>query len=95
MKDLAFCLYDIAASKRREAWEATASIALIADWSELSQLAAARVDHCEMSNCGLRSRGFASAKAARQLVFEGMELLPEALIPIVEKRLESALTGHW
>ncbi|MCT8268022.1 DUF499 domain-containing protein [Afifella sp. JA880] len=35
------------------------------------------------------------AKTTRQYVFEGMELLPEALIPFVEKRLESALTGHW
>ncbi|MEE4637676.1 MAG: Swt1 family HEPN domain-containing protein, partial [Wenzhouxiangella sp.] len=24
-----------------------------------------------------------------------MELLPEALIPFVEKRLESSLQGHW
>lgn len=35
------------------------------------------------------------AKSTRQYVFEGMELLPSALIPFVEKRLESALTGHW
>ena len=35
------------------------------------------------------------AKSARQTVFEGMELLPDALIPFVEKRLESSLTGHW
>lgn len=35
------------------------------------------------------------AKSTRQYVFEGMELLPEALIPFVEKRLESALKGHW
>ncbi|WP_284273142.1 DUF499 domain-containing protein [Mesorhizobium huakuii] len=35
------------------------------------------------------------AKSARQHVFEGMELLPEALIPFVEKRLETSLTGHW
>lgn len=35
------------------------------------------------------------AKSTRQNVFEGMELLPEALIPFVEKRLESSLTGHW
>lgn len=35
------------------------------------------------------------AKSTRQHVFEGMELLPEALIPFVEKRLESSLTGHW
>lgn len=35
------------------------------------------------------------AKSTRQYVFEGMELLPEALIPFVEKRLESSLTGHW
>lgn len=35
------------------------------------------------------------AKSTRQQVFEGMELLPEALIPFVEKRLESSLQGHW
>ena len=35
------------------------------------------------------------AKSTRQHVFEGMELLPEGLIPFVEKRLESSLTGHW
>ena len=35
------------------------------------------------------------AKSTRQYVFEGMEILPGALIPFVEKRLESALTGHW
>ena len=35
------------------------------------------------------------AKSTRQHVFEGMEVLPDALIPFVEKRLESALTGHW
>ena len=35
------------------------------------------------------------AKSARQYVFEGMEVLPEVLTPFVEKRLESALTGHW
>lgn len=35
------------------------------------------------------------AKSTRQHVFEGMELLPEGLIPFVEKRLESQITGHW
>ncbi len=35
------------------------------------------------------------AKSTRQCVFEGMEVLPEALVPFVEKRLESSLTGHW
>jgi len=35
------------------------------------------------------------AKSTRQYVFEGMELLPGALIPFVEKRLESSFTGHW
>ncbi len=35
------------------------------------------------------------AKSTRQYVFEGMELLPEALIAFVEKRLESAVKGHW
>lgn len=40
VKDLAYCLYDIAANKRREASEATVYNALIADWSDLSQMAA-------------------------------------------------------
>ncbi|WP_445192774.1 DUF499 domain-containing protein [Sphingomonas sp. Tas61C01] len=35
------------------------------------------------------------ARSTRQYVFEGMELLPEALIPFVEKRLESSVKGHW
>ena len=35
------------------------------------------------------------AKSTRQYVFEGMELLPDALAPFVEKRLESSLKGHW
>ena len=35
------------------------------------------------------------AKSARQVVFEGMELLPEALTPFVEKRLETHAQGHW
>src|SRR3546814_20109361 len=35
------------------------------------------------------------AKSTRQYVFEGMELLPEALTPFVEKRLESSPKGHW
>lgn len=35
------------------------------------------------------------AKSARQTVFEGMELLPDALTPFVEKRLESTIKGHW
>lgn len=35
------------------------------------------------------------AKSTRQYVFEGMELLPEALTPFVEKRLESSIKGHW
>lgn len=35
------------------------------------------------------------AKSARQSVFEGMELLPQALIPFVEKRLESSLGLRW
>ncbi|GGY37139.1 DUF499 domain-containing protein [Parvularcula lutaonensis] len=35
------------------------------------------------------------AKSTRQHVFEGMEMLPEGLIPFVEKRLESSLKGHW
>lgn len=35
------------------------------------------------------------AKSARQTVFEGMELLPEALAPFVEQRLDAELKGHW
>ena len=35
------------------------------------------------------------AKSTRQHVFEGMELLPEALTPFVERRLEAALPGAW
>jgi predicted AAA+ superfamily ATPase len=35
------------------------------------------------------------AKSTRQNVFEGMELLPDALIPFVEKRLESSVKGQW
>ncbi len=35
------------------------------------------------------------AKSARQTVFEGMELLPEALAPFVEQRLGAELKGYW
>ena len=35
------------------------------------------------------------AKSARQAVFEGMELLPESLVPFVEKRFETQVKGHW
>ena len=35
------------------------------------------------------------AKSTRQYVFEGMELIPTALIPFVEKRLETVIKGHW
>ena len=35
------------------------------------------------------------AKSTRRHVFEGMELLPEGLIPFVEKRLDSQVKGHW
>lgn len=41
MKDLAYCLYDISANKRKDAKEATAYNALIADWTELTRAAAA------------------------------------------------------
>ena len=41
VKDLAYCLYDISANKRKDAKEATAYNALIADWTELSRQAAA------------------------------------------------------
>lgn len=39
-KDLAYCLYDISANKRKDAKEATAYNALIADWTELTKAAA-------------------------------------------------------
>ena len=35
------------------------------------------------------------AKSTRQHVFEGMELIPDALTPFVETRLGSTLKGHW
>jgi putative DNA methylase len=41
VKDLAYCLYDISANKRKDAKEAAAYNALIADWTELSRQAAA------------------------------------------------------
>ncbi len=34
-------------------------------------------------------------KTTRQYVFEGMELLPQGLIPFVEQRLEAQVRGHW
>nr|WP_243444334.1 hypothetical protein [Acetobacter persici] len=40
VKDLAYCLYDISANKRKDAKEATAYNALIADWAELTNAAA-------------------------------------------------------
>lgn len=39
IRDLAYCLYDIAANKRHDAKEAFPYNALIADWSELTRLA--------------------------------------------------------
>ncbi len=41
VKDLAYCLYDISANKRKDAKEATAYNALIADWTEMTRQAAA------------------------------------------------------
>jgi putative DNA methylase len=41
VKDLAYCLYDISANKRKDPKEATAYNALIADWTELTRQAAA------------------------------------------------------
>ena len=43
-KDLAYCLYDICANKRRDAGEATSYNGLIAVWSELTRQAAAIQD---------------------------------------------------
>jgi putative DNA methylase len=40
VKDLAYCLYDISANKRKDAKEAKAYNALIADWTELTRQAA-------------------------------------------------------
>lgn len=40
VKDLAYCLYDIAANKRQDAKEATAYNTLIAVWADLTRLAA-------------------------------------------------------
>jgi putative DNA methylase len=40
VKDLAYCLYDISANKRKDAKEATSYNALIADWTELTRQAA-------------------------------------------------------
>jgi putative DNA methylase len=39
-KDLAYCLYDISANKRKDAKEATAYNAIIADWTEMTRQAA-------------------------------------------------------
>ena len=44
VKDLAYCLYDICANKRKDAREATAYNALIADWTDLTREAAAITD---------------------------------------------------
>ncbi len=41
VKDLAYCLYDICANKRKDAKEATAYNALIADWTDLTREAGA------------------------------------------------------
>jgi putative DNA methylase len=41
IKDLAYCLFDICANKRKDAKEATAYNGLIADWTELTRQAAA------------------------------------------------------
>ncbi len=35
------------------------------------------------------------AKPTRKIIFECMEMLPEALTPFVEKRLENAIKGYW
>ena len=43
-KDLAYCLYDISANKRKDAKEAIAYNALIADWTDLSREAATVVE---------------------------------------------------
>ena len=35
------------------------------------------------------------SKSAREIVFEGMELIPQGLIPFVEKRLSSVFSNQW
>lgn len=40
VKDLAYCLFDICSNKRKDAKEATAYNALIADWTDLTRMAA-------------------------------------------------------
>jgi len=35
------------------------------------------------------------AKTARQHVFDGMETLPDGLVPFVEKRLRNAMQTRW
>ncbi|WP_244648513.1 DUF1156 domain-containing protein [Neoaquamicrobium sediminum] len=47
VKDLAYCLYDISANKRKDAKEATAYNALIADWTDLTREAAGITDMVE------------------------------------------------
>jgi putative DNA methylase len=47
VKDLAYCLYDVSANKRKDAKEATAYNALIADWTELIREASAIRDLAE------------------------------------------------
>lgn len=49
VKDLAYCLYDIAANKRSDAKEAIAYNGLIADWSELTR-EAARIHDVNVGN---------------------------------------------
>ena len=96
VKDLAYCLYDISANKRKDAKEATAYNALIADWTELTRLRQRSTTQAGIVRSGWIFKGNGTvAKSTRQYVFEGMELLPAALIPFVEKRLESSLKGHW
>ena len=76
MKDLAYCLYDISANKRKDAKEATAYNALIADWTELTRQAAAIHDTAAIAKSNWIFKGERDmAKSTRQYVFEGMELL--------------------
>ena len=52
VKDLAYCLYDISANKRKDAKEATAYNALIADWTELTRQAAGSKTQAAIARSG-------------------------------------------
>jgi len=53
IKDLAYCLYDISANKRKDAKEATAYNAIIADWTDLSREAATIIEDTGSGQLGM------------------------------------------